>query len=87
MRQRILWLINSGVALLTAVLLFTHFAQPPQVQSLPGAGTGTIRPATALAFLTYPGEGKEVNASLNSTAVTIAAYPVDQNQQLNTTSP
>jgi Tol biopolymer transport system component len=31
--------------------------------------------------------GGEVNANLNSASVTLAAYPVDQNQQLNTTSP
>ncbi|GIK56518.1 MAG: hypothetical protein BroJett015_21810 [Chloroflexota bacterium] len=39
-----------------------------------------------MAFLTYPGEGQDVNASLNSVPVTLAAYPTDQNQQLNTTA-
>lgn len=86
MRQRMVWLLNGGVALVTLALIFTHFAQPPQNQNLPESAAPTAQPIVALVFLTYPGEGSDVNASLHSTAVVLTAHPVDQNQQLNTST-
>ncbi len=91
MRQRIVWLLNGGVALVTFVLIFTHFSQPPQTTFLPGSAAPTAQPIAALAFLTYPGEapagGQHMNASLNNTPVILAAYPTDQNEQLNSSAP
>jgi hypothetical protein len=37
MRQRMVWLLNGGVALVTFVLIFVHFSQPPQTTFLPGS--------------------------------------------------
>jgi hypothetical protein len=37
MRQRVVWLINGGVAFVTLALIFAHFTQPPQNQNFPGS--------------------------------------------------
>jgi Tol biopolymer transport system component len=92
MLRRLFWFFNTTIFLFTALLLFTHYvysspANTLYPQNLPGSAVPMAQPITALAFLAYPGEGRDVNASLNNAPVTLAAYPADQNRQLNTSAP
>jgi dipeptidyl aminopeptidase/acylaminoacyl peptidase len=92
MPRRLFWFLNVTVLLFAALLLLTHFviSIPPNTltaQTLPGSTAPMVQPISALAFLVYPGEGNSLNASLNSSSVTLAAFPVTQNQSLNTAAP